>query len=406
MRTTTWLLLSLLLSCGGNSPASEPPVEDLLEMVSGELPTVPPDLQPAPGDVSPPLIDAEVPMDGWSKLDQSELQSDLFAEFIEPPDLDDELDQQDLQDEETTPPSPVGTGEMCASDADCADGSCVGTLYGDLCLPHCVDGLCPFGWQCVGSMPMVCAPFWGNSCTECTDQSCPAAWCRELGDEGPLCLQPCLEDGDCESGYSCVADELSWVKLCQPDSGSCFCREEEMDGWVACQRSNEAGTCVGNAICLPGRGRQECQAPEPAPDLCDGKDNDCDGFVDENFPLKGKPCDGPDADECHVGKYQCGPGGKTLVCDGDISLVELCNDIDDDCDGLVDEDFPNKGKPCGVSPLCGTGQFVCSPLGKKTVCGGVKPTKETCDGLDNDCDGKVDEGFNDSDGDGVADCVD
>ena len=409
MRTTTCLLLSLLLSCS-NSPAVEPPGGGLPDSGGAELPFGTADSQLAPADVVAPPDAIVVPLDDRSAPDQLDLLHDLLldlpAESIDAVDITGEADHQDLQIEETMPPPPAWVGEMCSGGVDCADGSCVGTIYGDFCLPHCFDGLCPFGWQCAGSQPAFCVPFWDNSCAPCLAQACPVAWCRELGDEGSLCLQPCLEDTDCETGFSCVTDDISAAKLCQPASGSCFCREEDMEGWIPCQRSNEFGTCVGNALCLPERGRQKCQAMVPEPDICDGQDNDCDGFVDENFPLKGKPCDGPDPDDCHAGKYQCAPGGKTLACEGDISYSELCNGKDDDCDGLIDEDFPNKGKPCGVSPLCGIGHFVCSPQGLTTFCGGVKPAKEVCDGLDNDCDGKVDEGFKDSDGDGVADCVD
>ncbi len=407
MRTTACMLAALLLSCSNNSSDSQQNGMDALELA------LPGDLAARNGAADvPPLgevvADPDLGMaDSYdlSTPDQQELSTDVPPEVPEF-DVLDGADELDMLDVEVAPLPPGSAGEMCSTDEDCVEGACVGTLYGDLCLPLCVDGLCPYGWQCVGSEPAVCVPFWDSACLECSETSCPAAWCRELGDEGPRCLKPCLEDGDCPLEFQCTLDEFSAVWLCQPDSGSCFCREADMDGWMECQHTNDFGTCVGNAMCLPGKGRQECQAAVPAQDVCDGLDNDCDGFVDENFPLVGKPCDGPDPDDCHAGKYQCAADGTTLSCEGDISYVELCNEIDDDCDGFVDEDFTNKGKPCGVSPICGTGEFVCSPLGLKTICGGVKPTKEVCDGLDNDCDGKVDEGFKDSDGDGVADCVD
>jgi hypothetical protein len=406
MRTTTSMLAALLLSCSNNPSSVEQGGGDVLEVV------LPGDLVLRDGDgVLPPGDGAdgpdEVALDSYDlrTVDQPESPFDVSLELTDL-DVAGGLDQLDLMDIETLVLPPGATGEMCVNDEDCIAGTCVGTTYGYLCLPACIDDLCPYGWQCVQSEPSLCVPFFENGCLECGEESCPAAWCRELGDEGPRCLQPCLVDGDCPLEFHCILDDFSQVFLCQPDNGSCFCGEADMDGWKDCERTNEFGTCTGNAMCLPGRGRQECMAKVPAEDLCDGVDNDCDGFVDENFPLVGKPCDGPDPDDCHAGKYQCAADGTTLSCEGDTSYAELCNDIDDDCDGEVDEDFTNLGKPCGVSPLCGTGKFICSPLGLKTVCGGVKPTKEVCDGLDNDCDGKVDEGFKDSDGDGVADCVD
>ncbi|MBX3184314.1 MAG: hypothetical protein KF915_16925 [Polyangiaceae bacterium] len=79
---------------------------------------------------------------------------------------------------------------------------------------------------------------------------------------------------------------------------------------------------------------------------------------------------------------------------------ESCNDLDDDCDGLVDEDFPNKGLVCddgGVGLCRGTGVYLCTADGSGTECvitnPGATPTEEVCNGLDDDCDGLVDEGL-------------
>ena len=73
---------------------------------------------------------------------------------------------------------------------------------------------------------------------------------------------------------------------------------------------------------------------------------------------------------------------------------ETCNNLDDDCDGAVDEDFPNKGQPCddGKQGICkGTGTLICDTDGTGVTCSITNPggtaTTEICNGLDDDCDG-------------------
>jgi len=71
------------------------------------------------------------------------------------------------------------------------------------------------------------------------------------------------------------------------------------------------------------------------------------------------------------------------------SKVEVCNNIDDNCDGVVDA----FSRPCGYSTVgvCKMGTQTCNK-GKWQACvGAVSPTKETCNNLDDDCDGSVDE---------------
>ena len=100
----------------------------------------------------------------------------------------------------------------------------------------------------------------------------------------------------------------------------------------------------------------------PPAEVCNGKDDNCNGLIDEgvsNMCTVAAPNDANDPDN------KLGTGAKHCA-------VETCNCIDDDCDGTVDEGFPPNacGQPCGCAIPA-----------------------EKCDGLDNDCDGDIDEGF-------------
>jgi Notch 1 len=95
----------------------------------------------------------------------------------------------------------------------------------------------------------------------------------------------------------------------------------------------------------------------------------------------------------------------------DDATAELCDDRDNNCNDQIDEDWPNKGTPCTVTQggCTAQGVYICDPNNPagSTICNAViTGTAEVCDGLDNDCDNVVDNGFPDTDGDGYNQCSD
>lgn len=133
-------------------------------------------------------------------------------------------------------------------------------------------------------------------------------------------------------------------------------------------------------------------------ELCDDIDNNCDTQTDEDFPGLNTPCT--------VGLGECQMTGIGVCLESDLTKAfcsvapkepqnELCDNLDNDCDGQTDEDFP-LGEPCtvGTGECQVTGMVVCATAIGQAVCSlaPLQPQPEVCDGKDNDCDGLTDEG--------------
>jgi len=154
----------------------------------------------------------------------------------------------------------------------------------------------------------------------------------------------------------------------------------------------------GEFLCTNGGDRICSALPGPEVDeICNGLDDDCDGTADEVFAGElGLACSVGTGLCATMGTVICGEGGlPTCSATQEEATPEVCNDADDDCDGFTDETFPELGDPCSVGQgaCAAAGVAVCSEDGSGTTCDAVprNPAAELCNGLDDDCDDQVDE---------------
>lgn len=242
--------------------------------------------------------------------------------------------------------------------------------------------------------------------------------------DGQCFPETCAKDGDCPDGYYCGGLSVCELKL--PKGAACssdnqchdglvchdgFCtlpttwyRDDDEDGWGDCDDfivSVDPATPYTVTICGDCDDADSTVYPG-AVEYCNGVDNDCDGTIDNDPADTGGSCDTGMEGQCAAGTFECIDGA--LEC---VPIVgptqEVCDGIDNDCNGVVD-DIPNEGMPCdtGLPGQCADGVIVCE-FGVLLCVPINDPIPEICDdGIDNSCNGAID--CDDPACDGHPDC--
>ncbi|MBF0106352.1 MAG: FG-GAP repeat protein [Deltaproteobacteria bacterium] len=154
---------------------------------------------------------------------------------------------------------------------------------------------------------------------------------------------------------------------------------------------NTQGLCISNIkVCQGGNFVNETSNYVPASEICDGMDNDCAGGVDNG--LADRPADNTKG-LCAGNKLQCnGVAGWQPKTSNYIPTDEICDNKDNNCNNAVDEGSLNI-PAINTQGLCSANIRVCSDGTFVDSATNYISTTEICDGLDNDCAGGVDNGL-------------
>lgn len=262
--------------------------------------------------------------------------------------IDDPIDDP-TEDPDVVSPGEKTVGEICNDNVECQSGLCIALGQG------INEGFCT--QRCPDPDPNIPSP------------DCPAG------------VELCVSRGTTGSG-----DELN---VCFP-SNDCLDRDSDNYGL--------GPGCLG----------ADCDDTNPnvnpeADETCNGRDDNCNGTIDERVIEANTPCSTGLDGICDQGRFSC--VDAELECNVVIqpgTAAEVCDGLDNDCDGLADEgesidenaNFVNGlGLPCSSGGGCADGLTVCNPL-LGIVCeseGGGETGDAICDNQDNDCDGAVDE---------------
>lgn len=278
-----------------------------------------------------------------------------------------------------------------------------------------------------------------NNCDGQADEGLLSTWYDDadgdgFGDDGTAqeaCDQPANtvdQGGDCDDDNKKINPNAK--ELCDGEDNNCDGSVDEditnSDYWPDSDSDGYGdASATATSDCKPPSGmvdnRQDCDDSDGdihpgSRDVCDGIDNDCDGSVDEDAAASAwyKDADGDSYGDSVVVNACKQPDATYVQVSGDCndaakainpSAKEVCDSVDNDCNGLTDDnatdgqvwyadrDSDNYGDATNTKKACS------QPAGYLAIsgdCDDANPSinpkgTETCNGVDDDCDGQVDE---------------
>ncbi len=257
----------------------------------------------------------------------------------------------------------------CSTDADCVIAGVPSQV-----VPHCVtvanDDNQPVK-MCIGV---------GWSCRQAGDCS----W----GTECDLAAGQCVD----REAYACsTTNECRPAETCILENGTTHrCEAGNVAAGSGCDATVHDGhpvygPCNNGKWVDDGHGALRCDPGQPSAETCDGVDNNCNGVPDDGIAVTSCAANAPG--ECAHGTTTCS-GGKP-GCAPSAAVPEVCDGKDNDCDGTADNHIASQACDAQAPGDCRNSYQVCSNGGLS--CPPASPQGEVCDHRDNDCNGQIDD---------------
>jgi hypothetical protein len=298
-------------------------------------------------------------------------------------------------------PSTSPSNEVCdGKDNNCNGQTDEGNPEGGAACSTGQPGVCAQGSSTCSGGTLVCNRNVAPSSEVCDgkDNNCDGQ--TDEGNPGGSAACNTGEPGVCAQGSTtCSGGTLACTRSVAPSSEVCDGQDNNCDGQpdegnpgggVACN-TGEPGVCAQGSTTCSGGTLACTRSVAPSSEVCDGQDNNCDGQPDEGNPGGGAACNTGELGVCAQGSTTC--SGGTLACTRSVApSSEVCDGQDNNCNGQADEGNPGGGAACntGQPGVCAQGSMACSG-GTLSCRSKIQASNEVCDGLDNDCNGKTDE---------------